>query len=78
MPIEQALSRIVARLAALTPVLLLVVDGMSYAVFAELCEDMRQQGWVELTDRPGQALPSLLSTVPSVTEASVPACWLVS
>ena len=34
-PIEQALSRIVARLAALTPVLLLVVDGMSYAVFAE-------------------------------------------
>ena len=69
-PIEQALSRIVARLAALTPVLLLVVDGMSYAVFAELCEDMRQRGWVELTDRPGQALPSLLSTVPSVTETS--------
>jgi hypothetical protein len=69
-PIEQALSRIVARLAASTPVLLLVVDGMSYAVFAELCEDIRQRGWVELTDRPGQALPSLLSTVPSVTETS--------
>jgi hypothetical protein len=69
-PIEQALSRIVARLATSTPVLLLVVDGMSYAVFAELCEDMRQRGWVELTNRPGQALPSLLSTVPSVTETS--------
>jgi hypothetical protein len=69
-PIEQAMSRFVARLAELTPVLLLVLDGMSYAVFSELCEDLQRQGWSELTDRPGQALPLLLSTIPSVTEAS--------
>jgi hypothetical protein len=69
-PIEQAMSRFVARLAELTPVLLLVLDGMSYAVFRELCEDLQRQGWIELTDRPGQALPLLLSTIPSVTEAS--------
>jgi hypothetical protein len=69
-PIEQAMSRFVARLAELTPVLLLVLDGMSYAVFRELCEDLKRQGWIELTDRPGQALPLLLSTIPSVTEAS--------
>jgi hypothetical protein len=69
-PIEQAMSRVVARLAELTPVLLLVLDGMSYAVFRELCEDLQRQGWIELTDRPGQTLPLLLSTIPSVTEAS--------
>lgn len=70
LPIEQALSGIVARLAALTPVLLLVVDGMSYAIYRELSEDLRRQGWLELTDQPGQALPSLVSTIPSVTEIS--------
>ena len=67
-PIEQALARFVARLARSTPVLLLVMDGMSYAVFAELCDDLKRQGWVELTDQPGQPLPLVVSTVPSVTE----------
>ena len=67
-PIEQGLSRVAAKLARSTPLLLLVIDGMSYAVFRELSDDLRDHGWHELTDRPGQTLPSLVSTIPSVTE----------
>jgi hypothetical protein len=67
-PIELGLSRVAAKLARSTPLLLLVIDGMSYAVFRELSDDLRDLGWHELTDRPGQALPSLVSTIPSVTE----------
>src|SRR6266508_4670342 len=33
LPIEQAMSAIVAKLTAATPVLLLVIDGMNYAVY---------------------------------------------
>jgi hypothetical protein len=70
LPIEQALSSIVAKVAALTPILLLVIDGMSYAVYRELSDDLRLHGWPELTNQPGRALPSLVSTIPSVTETS--------
>ncbi len=70
LPIEKALSAIVAELAAATPVLLLVIDGMNYAVFRELSDDLRGRGWIELTNRPGWPLPSLVSTIPSVTETS--------
>jgi hypothetical protein len=69
-PIEQALSTIVARLAAASPLLLLVMDGMNYAVFRELSDDLSRRGWIALTDQPGRALPSLVSTVPSVTAMS--------
>jgi hypothetical protein len=69
-PIEQALSTIVAKLAEATPLLLLVMDGMNYAVFRELSDDLSRRGWVALTDRPGRALPSLVSTVPSITTTS--------
>lgn len=69
-PIEQALSTIVSKLAEASPLLLLVMDGMSYAVFRELSDDLSRRGWMALTDRPGRALPSLVSTVPSVTAMS--------
>ena len=52
-PIEQALSRIVAKLARSTSLLLLIVDGMSQDVFRELSDDLRDHSWLELTDRPG-------------------------
>lgn len=69
-PIEQALSRIVARIAEASPILLLVIDGMSYAVFCELSDDFSQRGWIELNHQSSRALPSLVSTVPSVTMMS--------
>jgi PglZ domain len=67
-PIERGLSRVAAKLARSTPLLLLVIDGMSYAVFRELSDDLRHHGWHELTNRSDQPMPSLVSTVPSVTE----------
>lgn len=70
LPIEQALSSLVAEVAASTPILLLAIDGMSYAVFRELSDDLRSHGWLELTNRPGRALPSLVSTIPTVTDIS--------
>jgi hypothetical protein len=70
LPIERALSAIVAELAEATPVLLLVIDGMNYAVFRELSDDLRGHGWIELSNRPGCPLPSLVSIIPSVTETS--------
>src|SRR5262249_168853 len=70
LPIEQALARIVASLAQATSVLLLVLDAMSYADFCELGEDLKQRGWMTLTDRPGHLLPLLVSVIPSVTAVS--------
>jgi hypothetical protein len=70
LPIEQALSRIVAKLARARPLLLLIIDGMSHAVFRELSDDLADHGWLALTDRPGRAMPSLVSMIPSVTEMS--------
>jgi hypothetical protein len=70
LPIEKALSAIVADLAAATPVLLVVIDGMNYAVFRALSDDLRGDGWIELSNRPGWPLPSLVSIIPSVTGTS--------
>jgi hypothetical protein len=67
LPIEQALARIIAQLARATPVLLLVMDALSYADGCELVQDLGKRGWITLTDRPGHPLPLLVSTVPSVT-----------
>ena len=67
LPIEQALSQSIARLARATPVLLLVMDALSYADCCELVQDLGKRGWLTLTDQPGHPLPFLVSTVPSVT-----------
>lgn len=69
-PIEQALPDIVARAASAAPILLVLIDGMSYAVFHELCADLKRRGWHALTHRPGASLPSLLSAIPSITQLS--------
>jgi PglZ domain-containing protein len=67
LPIEQALSQSIARLARATPLLLLVMDALSYADCCELLQDLGKRGWMTLTDQPGHPLPFLVSTVPSVT-----------
>jgi len=69
-PVERALESVVAPLAASHPVLLLVIDGMSLAVFRELFERPEDQGWIELvpeaSDRPLLGLAAL----PTITEVS--------
>lgn len=66
--IEQVMKSFVAPLAAKTPVLLLVMDGMSCQVFHELVEDLRLHNWYALGH---PSLPqTVLAALPSVTAIS--------
>ena len=69
LPIEYVLDQVVAPLAATAPVLLVVADGMSQSVASEVVDDLNQAGWVPLAPD-GRALPQILATLPTVTEAS--------
>jgi len=70
-PIENTLETLVGPLAAQAPVLLLVMDGMSAAVFRELIGDIVQRGnWLECHTSHPKAPAALLATVPSITEVS--------
>src|SRR5208282_862579 len=53
-PIENILREVVAPAATLQPVLMVVLDGMSFAVFRELATDLGTHGWVMagFADRP--------------------------
>ena len=67
--IENVLKTAVLPAAEVAPVLVIVVDGMSFAVYRELIEDISRNGWVELT-RKGEARRPSIATLPSVTEVS--------
>ncbi len=69
-PVEQVLERIVAKAAERAPVLLLLVDGMSWAVFRELASDIKSHDWIELGFSPSPQRLIGLAALPSVTEAS--------
>jgi hypothetical protein len=71
-PVESALDALVVPLAKpkQQQVLLLVLDGMSQAVFRELSNDLMRNHWVEL-QRDGSYGPEcLLSALPSITRIS--------
>jgi hypothetical protein len=69
-PVENVLTTIVAPLAASHPVLLLVVDGLSLAIFRELFESPDRHGWVEVAPE-SDGRPRLgLTAFPTVTEVS--------
>jgi PglZ domain len=71
LPIESTLDRLVAPIAAKVPALLLVMDGMSMAVFRELIGDLTERGkWLETLPEQVQMPCALLATVPSITEIS--------
>ncbi|MBK1646221.1 hypothetical protein CKO25_16520 [Thiocapsa imhoffii] len=69
-PIERALAHWVAPLAKQQPVLVLVLDGMSHAVYRELTQDLLGYGWVELqpVDQTGPCC--LLAALPTLTHVS--------
>jgi hypothetical protein len=69
-PVEEVLSRVVVPLAQHMPVLLLVVDGMSVAVFHELLVDLVAQGWTELAQGDPPRRRPAIAALPTVTEAS--------
>jgi hypothetical protein len=70
LPVERMLEEVIAPLAGESPVLVIVVDGMSVAVGRELMSDLTRRDWVALCEpsracnRPG------IATIPSVTEFS--------
>lgn len=69
-PVEEIVSDVVAPLAARAPVLLLVVDGLSYPIYRELLEDAVRHGWTEILPDPQPKAWQGLATIPSVTESS--------
>ncbi|WP_174436286.1 BREX-2 system phosphatase PglZ [Azospirillum brasilense] len=73
-PVERVLDEVLAPLAASVPVLLLVMDGLSHAVYRELLPDLLASGWGELLPdgRVGPATAiSMLPTVTVVSRASL-------
>lgn len=70
--VEQVLSQFVAKIAgANNRVLLIVLDGMSWAVCHELLADIRREHWFEATLDESSALPApVIATVPSITTYS--------
>ena len=69
-PVEDALERVVSPLAKEQPVLLVVVDGMSMAVFREVETDLSNQGWIQV-DRVKQTIRvPVIAALPTVTQVS--------
>ena len=77
LPVEQALDRVVTpMLAAKKPTLLLVLDGMSLAVYRELQSDLLDHGWIEVVTTCEAPESCLVATLPTTTEYS--RCSLLS
>lgn len=68
LPIERVLDEIVAPLASQTPVLVLVLDGLSYPEVLRLEADIRALGWISITPERGLAI--VVAAVPTVTVVS--------
>jgi hypothetical protein len=68
--VEQVLGEVVARAAKDGPVLLIVIDGMSMAVFGELIEDVVAKGWLQCAPEGAAWQRPVISALPSVTEVS--------
>ena len=70
--VEEVLSQFVAKIAdANNRVLLIVLDGMSWAVCHELLADIRKEHWFEATLNESSALPApIIATIPSITTYS--------
>lgn len=69
-PVEQIVADVLAPVAAMSLVLLLVVDGLSFPIYRELLEDAQRQGWNEVLPNGREQAVVGLATIPSVTEIS--------
>lgn len=69
-PLESVLERVVAPLAALQPVLLLVVDGLSTSIFRELFARPERLGWAEMVPAASARPLAGVAAFPTVTEVS--------
>ncbi|TDU23281.1 hypothetical protein DFR24_4804 [Panacagrimonas perspica] len=69
-PLESLISQVVAPLAAASPVLLLVVDGLSLSIFRELFERCERLGWAEWIPESRERPLVGLAAIPTITEVS--------
>lgn len=70
LPVEQILEQVVAPLAAVAPILVIVMDGMSVAVCRELLADVTRHEWIALCEEGRADIRPGLAMIPSVTEVS--------
>ena len=68
--VEEIQKTVVASIAENSPLLLIVIDGMSYAVFRELAQDIMQRGWIELGNAEANLPRPVISGLPSITAVS--------
>lgn len=69
-PLESVLDRVIAPLAALQPVLLLVIDGLSTSIFRELFARPERLGWAEVVPAALARPLAGVAAFPTVTEVS--------
>jgi len=74
--VEDVLSRVLAPVAKSDPVLLLVVDGMSLAIYRQLARDLVGEGWIELAPAGRSPVSTVIAALPTITEVS--RCSLLS
>ena len=67
--IEHVLATVVAPVARVSPVLLLVVDGLSHAAAVPLLADLRREAWTAVAPE-GGTLPPVVAALPTVTVVS--------
>jgi PglZ domain-containing protein len=67
--VEDLLREVVVKVTQSRPVLLVVIDGMSMAVFSELIEDVAAKGWLQWGEDATWPRP-IISALPSVTAVS--------
>lgn len=70
LPIEKVVPEIVLGVAREGPVLMLVLDGLSTAIAAELVEGATRRGWVEMVRSGRQHRLGALAAFPTVTDVS--------
>lgn len=69
-PVEEIVERVVAPLSDAAPVLLLVMDGLSLAVFDELFDDLTAVGWDLITPTSSTWCGAAIAALPTVTDIS--------
>jgi PglZ domain len=69
-PVEEIVAKVVRPLAAVRPVLLIVVDGMSTGVMTKLVDDLRARRWIELVSRDVGGRQAALPVLPTLTSVS--------
>lgn len=74
--IEDVVQEVVLPVAKQQPVLLLVLDGMSVAVFRQLLQDILRHDWTELVQEKIVLPRPVLASLPSVTSVSRRALFL--